>query len=421
MNEDYLQFLFASRSLSNEFITTDNRALTIVDFGIQNHNSGPDFLDARIKLEDVTWAGNIEFHVKASDWFLHKHQNDDNYKNVIAHFVYEADASVYSGSYDLPTVELKSIISKDEYDRYSQFIKRKSWTACDKQISSLPESLIKQTLESALENRLARKSNLILSRLDTFKGDRLRLFYYLLAVYFGGKVNQTAFVQLFSKIGSAHIKRLKARPFEMEALLLGLSGLIPKESNDTYIRDLQIEFKHLQNLFSLDSLEPVQWKYSRMRPPSFPPLRIAQFASLLSHEIDLDQLLNTDDPTQIRRLLMHAPSDYWRTHYRFESICKSKSSRISRAFADRLIINAIVPYIYAIGVAENDNKIKKRSIPLLDKIASEKNTIISKWDKAGIKTNTAARSQALIELKNQHCDKMKCLSCSIGKSLLTTA
>ncbi len=418
MNEDYLQHLFASKSLSNEFTTTDNRSLTIIDFGIHNHNSGPDFLEARIKLDDVIWAGNIEFHVKASDWFLHKHQFDDNYKNVIAHFVYEADAPVQSGSFDLPTIELKSIISKEEFERYSQFTRRKSWTACDQQIAHVPQELINETLKSALENRLKRKSSLILSQLHTFNGDKRRLFYHTLAVYFGGKVNQAAFVRLFSKMTLAQLARLNGRPLQMEALFLGLSGLIPKQSQDPYVLDLQKEFKHLQQLFSLNKMESVEWRYSRMRPPSFPPIRIAQFASVLSQELDLDQLFNCDDPATLRKFFNTAPSRFWDTHYRFEASCRTKSSKISTSLADRLLINAVIPFVYAIGLTENNNSTKRRALTLLDRLESEKNSIISNWVGYGLAVKTAADSQALIELKNERCDKKKCLSCPIGNFLL---
>lgn len=407
MQEALLHYLFDKKILGNEFLTTDGKSLFVENFGTLNQNAGPDFLNAKITINETTWAGHIEFHVKSSDWNKHQHQHDPAYNNVIAHFVYEHDLEIKSGEYILPTVELKKLVHPSFQNRYEQFISSRQKIPCQEQLSLIDPEIISNQLELALYQRLQRKSTEILELINETKGDYKKVERLIHAKIFGGKVNAEPFKMLADSLSMNWFAKLDYDIIRTDALIFGMAGYLPLKNTDIYCQKLNQEWRHIQQLFKPPILKKEVWKYSKMRPNSFPPIRLAQFAAFIRTK-------NANDPNHSLQL-----NPFWETHYRFENECKSKGTQLSETFKNLLQINVVVPLLFSKGVHQNDNDLISHAIKLLKSIDSEKNRHITFWQNLGITPTSAYESQALIEQRNAFCNEKKCLFCKIGNQLLT--
>jgi hypothetical protein len=419
MREDYLHYLFASKSLGNSFTTTTGLTLKVQDFGSLNPNSGPDFLNAQIQLGDNLWAGSIEFHVKSSDWFLHGHQSDKCYNNVIAHFVYEHDKEVEISGVKIPTVELKNKIDLKHFNKYYSVANSNSAIPCAANIREVDPFVIFQQKQRVLFSRLIRKSDIILTDLDHLNGDIEKTFFLALARCFGGKVNGLAFEQLVAKT-DLHVLQ-KGRDYEstIPAILFGISGLLPKRHKDSYVQDLISEFEFQKHRLNLQPMSGIEFRYSKMFPSGFPTIRLAQFSELVRNGLPISALTSGELSFQeIRKWFVIELADFWQTHYRFENSTSKKATTLSQGFIELIFINAIIPFLFAMGIKTDDDKLKESCFDHLQQIKAETNGIITLWNNIGVEVTTAFDSQALIEQKNEFCSKKKCLFCTVGIQLL---
>lgn len=421
MKEEYLHFAFKNKLLGNTFFTTSNQLLNVIDFGEHNANAGPDFLDAKINFDGQTWVGAIEFHVHSSDWFRHNHQNDPAYGNVIAHFVFNFDMELINNGAVIPSVELKSKIDPVHYQKYHKLLTTSSEILCQNSIKDIQaDTLEKQKLES-LKQRLWFKSIRILQDLETYQGDRNDAYYLTLARTFGGKVNQLPFEQLMAKVKSKWLAKLNYDPFRIESLFLGMAGLLPStETDDPYLNKLVKEYDYLKNLFGITQPEPFGWKYSRMRPANFPDIRIAQLVQFLIKFPTCDVFFQPDWTLKsFYKTNQNGLNEFWNNHYRLSTkTTKKTSSKISREMFDLILINAVIPFHYAIGLLEGNEAIKMKCLTLLKSLKPEKNSKMLQWQSTGISLNSAFDSQAFLALTKQSCIQKKCLTCAIGKEIL---
>jgi len=419
MKEEYLHYIFKTKQLGKDFLTTDGEVLEVTNFGYHNHSSGPDFLECQLKLKKQSWAGQIEFHVKSSDWFKHNHQTDSNYNNVIAHFVYEHDVDIESGLYKLPTVELKNRISQVHYNKYRNYITSKNWIACQNEINDIDRFVIYQQKEKALFNRLTRKCGHIVEQIEYHNGDQQKVFYALLFKGFGSKLNQKAFEVLASKFDNRLVLKLNQDIFKVQAYLFGLAGFLTDESieNDNYFEELKVEFQYQKQLYSLDEMNLKEWKFSAVRPHNYPTVRIAQLVHVLIKSSSFNQLKNSVD---IIKSLSIELDEYWKKHYMFGRIGKKSNPNLTASFIDLILINVYVPFYFSVGIYEGNDELKNLALSWLENISAEKNGIISKWKGHNIEVKSAFDSQALIELKNEYCAKNQCLNCKIGQKVLRT-
>lgn len=417
MREEFLHYLFRTKQLGNEFMTTNGHELVIVDFGRYNTANGPDFLETKIKWMDKIWAGPIEFHVKSSDWFLHQHQTDDNYKNVVAHFVYEHNQEVMSGKHLLPTVELKELIPEKSYHTYQQFLASKNTIACQFELNEIDDFIWFQQKEKALIHRLQRKSNDLLKLINDTHGDIEKTWQIILFKAFGTKLNQSAFEDLAKKFPTHFVSKVNGNQHKIEALLFGLAGFLSAKIEDEYPNDLQKEFNYLQTLHQFQPMALTQWKFSPLRPPNFPTVKLAQLSAVLTSYIDSAFILHSSLKEIIIRLKKE-PSIYWINHYHIDKPSKRKQNGLSDSFIDLLLINAILPFRFAMGLYKDNETEKRKVLDDLNEIKSEKNSIIQQWKQFGVKSENAFDSQALIEQKNEFCNKKQCLSCKIGQRIL---
>lgn len=420
MTEDFLYYLWLYYLSGKEMVTTEGKSLRIKRSGTRNQDSGPDFFDCRIKIGDTLWAGNVEIHLKSSDWFRHGHQNDESYNSIILHVVYENDKIIYRESGEpVACLELKGKFNEHLYDRYQGFLLSSNWIPCGIDISGVGNFMLLNVLDRLAVERLEQKAEAIHAKLEEAHGDFREVFYRSLMQSFGLKANAEAFEQLAVSLPLSVLSKHKQDLFQLEALLFGQSGLLNTNFKEDYANRLRDEYNFLASKYKLTPMKPFVWKFMRMRPPNFPTLRLAQFASLIFHSSGLiDKILTAKTLKRVIELLQCEPSAYWQNHYRFGKSNHQKTKKMGLSFVHLILINSIIPYAFVYGRFKNDSDSEEKALQWLEQIPAEKNTITRHFTDLGVKATSALHSQALIQLKKNYCDWQRCLHCAIGHQIL---
>lgn len=419
--EDLLQFIWASRLFDHHALrTTDGRDVEVLKPGRIQHNSGPDLLDAQVRIDGQHWAGTVEVHLRSSDWNAHGHQFDPAYENVVLHVVYEHDTEVRTlqGTV-LPTLELLPRVSSESIALHHGLMRGQGFVPCASKLERVDKVRLSPWLERVLVERLERKTLEVEKLHHVLAGDAAETLYHMLARAFGLKVNAEPFGMLAHTLPLRTVQKYRDDALRTEALLFGQAGLLCLDFVDEYPRALQQEHALLASLHGLRSAPLAAWKFGRMRPVNFPTIRIAQLAQVLMRcEGGLSELLHAERVGDIHRSLEVSASDYWTTHHQFDIASGPRPKRLGRTGVDHIIINAIVPVLFALGRIRGDQALADRAMDLLDQLPPETNNVLDGWARLGIKADTAARGQALLELKNTYCSARRCLSCGIGNHLL---
>ena len=420
MTENFLQFIWKHRlfSKANRYSTKGDK-IEILNVGKQNYDAGPDFFDARIKVNDVLWAGNVEIHIKSSYWYKHGHDSDSAYDNVILHVVFEDDLEVITNNKrSIPCLKLD--FHQDLLDNYNSLMASQKWIPCFDEIRNMEKFFIRNWMDRMLLERLERKSKEVYKILEQNKFSWEETFYQLLARYFGMKVNADPFQQLARSIPLKFLARQKNSLLQLEALLFGQAGLLCNDDcNDEYYQNLVSEYQFLSDKFKLTAMPGSRWKWLRLRPANFPTIRIAQFASLVYKSTSLfSKIKDATGYDDMYKLLECKASDYWINHYQFGVIAKSKQKQMGRTGIDGIIINTVVPILFLYGESIGSQETKNKACELLEKIYPERNSIINKWKECGVEIKSAYQSQALLQLKSNYCDKFKCLQCEFGNRII---
>lgn len=424
MNEEFLHYVWKFQLFNQQQLTANKgESLDIIKSGSHNTDAGPDFFNARIRLNTTEWAGNIEIHVNASDWKKHNHQHDKAYSNVILHVVYEADEIIYRNTGEpIPTLELKERISQKIYNHYLQFKGSKDWIPCQKQIEKVPVLVVNSTLDRLLLERLERKASTITDSLKLNNNNWEETFYRHLARNFGFKTNAEPFELLAKFLPLSYLGKHKNNLLQIEALLFGQAGLLEQHFNDKYLQTLQNEYVFLKHKFNLTPVAAHLWKFLRLRPANFPTIRIAQFAGLVFNATHLfSKILETEKLEHLKKLINTDVSDYWQSHYTFDKLSLAKSKQIGEEALNNILINTVVPFLFVYGKSKNEEKYIDRAIQFLEQIQGENNAIIKNFKTLKLPVKTAHSTQALLQLKNEYCTNKKCLHCSIGNYLLKNA
>lgn len=398
--------------------TTDGRRVEVIDSGVHNSDSGPDFLNAKIRIGGVVWVGNVEIHILASDWYRHHHDTDSAYDNIILHVCRRSDKqAVNSKGQVLAQCELQYSLDEQQLERL--LIDRLS--LCSDRLA-IDQSLFSEDWRHKLiADRMQRKAEAIGRLLQRTHGNWEEAFYQTLAHNFGFHTNGLPFELLAQSLPLSFLLKHRDNLFQMEAMLFGQSGLLnEKTATDEYSLALLREYSFLKAKFSLTPLEGSMWRMARMRPASFPHLRIAQAAALLHRaEFLFSQIIEETDLQKLRNMLRVTPSEYWRTHYRFGLESPAYASKLGESAADLLIINTVVPYKYAYSKSVNSQYGQSEAFVLLDSIPAEKNNIISRWRMLGFNIKSATDSQTFIHLYQNYCLQNRCFSCDIGWQIFT--
>jgi hypothetical protein len=421
IKEDLLHYLWKTKKFNlKSLYTEEGDPLEILNFGFHNKDSGPDFLNAQLKISKTHWVGNVEMHVYASDWKKHKHDMDPAYNNVILHVVFENDFSIKrkDGSI-IPTLVLKKRIPPGLSKSYLKLLHTQEWIPCQNQIHSVDESLKILWYESLSIERLRNMTHYFKTQLASNKNDWEQTFYQLLSRSFGLKVNSLAFERLAHSIPLKRIKKVKDNPLHIEALLFGQAGFLDFNPKDQYPKSLKREYKFMVKKWGLKPIPKNLWKFMRMRPVNFPTIRIAQLASLLYKKPCLfSSILDLRDINQLRLFFVSDIAPYWDNHFLFDKSSSFHMKRIGETMIDLIIINLISPFIFLYGQETGNEILKERALKYLEELKPEKNKIVRGWSKINIKAISAKHSQALLQLKSEYCNHKRCLDCRIGHSIL---
>ena len=421
MTEEFLHYIWKYKRFNPTQLETQyGESIQVLKPGDHNSDSGPDFFNAKLKIGKTLWAGNVEIHIRSSDWNRHNHQSDPAYDNVILHVVHENDVKIVrKNGEEIQTLELRGRFDDNSFKKYLQFKGSKSWIPCATQVKSVESFRLNAWLDRLLVERLERKAIAISTELEKNKNNWEETFYQQLARSFGFKVNSEPLELLAKSMPVSIVARHKNSLFQLEALLYGQAGMLEKQFADTYPQYLQNEYIFLQKKYTLKSIDSHLWKFLRLRPSNFPTIRISQFAALIHNSAHLfSQILEVKSPEDIRKLLNVGASEYWLTHYSFDKKSPRKSKVLGIEGVNSTIINTIVPFLFIYGKSNAEEKYVEASLNLLEKIEAEQNSIIANWKRAGIRATTAYQSQALLQLKNEYCSAKRCLECSLGAKLL---
>lgn len=421
MQEDFLHYIWQHKKMSVAHLkTTQHEALEIVSVGQHNTNSGLDFFNAQLKIADQLWAGNVEVHVKSSDWFVHNHETDQAYDNVILHVVWEHDTEIFRKNNSIvPTLELKEVVDKTVLLNYSKLLSAKDkWINCEADFAEVAPFVLESWLERLYIERLERKSETIEKLLQDSKNNWEAVLFKMLAKNFGLKVNGEAFFSMANAVDFQIIRKLQNNQTTLEALFFGLTGLLDQDIQEPYFLVLQKEYRYLKRKYNLHDTEVVPIQFFRLRPQNFPTIRLSQLATLYHlHSSLFSQIMEISSLKTIYKLFQVSTSVFWETHYSFGKVSKPSNKKITKAFVDLLIINTIIPLKFAYA-GHQGKDVNDFLLELIQQIPSEKNSIVSAFNKIKKVSHTAMQSQALIQLKTTYCDKNQCLKCAVGNALI---
>ncbi len=403
--------------------TTCGKTVEVLDVGLHNHDAGPDFFNAKVKIDGQVWAGNVEVHLKSSDWYRHHHDNDRTYHNVILHVVNQDDCKVTNAQgEELPTVVLP--IPRLIEENFHELMAEELYPPCYRVIRSIPEETTRAWLHTLTLQRLEEKAQRILQWLHRSTGDWQLACFATLARNFGFGINSEAMEIWAASIPLIAAGKHRDNLLQIEALFFGQAGLldeemVSEEQRDDYYKALTREYAFLANKFSLRPINPKLWRFLRLRPHNFPHMRLAQLARLFHEDaIDFTKIIETEDLSALRKNFTRGVSPYWETHFSFGHETARDTKMLSAASTNLLMVNTAAPLLYVVGKNRNDDALKNRALSILQSLPAEENKIVRSWKAAGLTAQHAADSQAFIQLKSKFCDHRDCLRCRFGKLYL---
>jgi hypothetical protein len=420
MKEDFLHYLWKFKKFDSTNLHAFNgESISIIDCGQYLKFSGPDFFNARIEIGGQKWAGNVEIHLKSSDWYLHHHEIDAAYESVILHVVWEHDTEIFrKNNTEIPVLELRHYVSADTIANYQALSAPKSWIFCERQLKDIDSFVLDSWLERLFFERLESKSGPIIHLLSAFENDWEAVLFCILAKNFGLNTNGDAFLKIARSIPFIAIRKEAGEPENLEALLMGFAGLLEAEKEDVYYKRLKTVYDFLVHKYRLEKAPVASVEFFQHRPDNFPTIRLAQLAQLYHMESNLfSKIVSAATIAELHAIFKVDVSEYWRSHYQFDKLSPEKRKPLSTSFINLLLVNSVIPirFAYAKSVGKD---VSEDLIALTVELESEKNAVIDKFASFGIKSKSAFDSQSLLQLKNDYCAKGRCLDCAIGMELL---
>ncbi len=424
MTEDFLYFLWQYQQFdSTNLKTTMGEELQVVSVGFRNTNAGPDFSNARILIGGMAWAGNVEMHLKTSDWHAHNHDKDLAYQSVVLHVVWEADTNIHRPDGTLlPTLSLKNLADEGLLKNYQQLLQNSATILCANQLEGINKIYIFSMLDRALTHRLEHKAAFVHELLKRHQNDWEETAYQLLAYNFGFKINADPMLRLAQQLPLKVLQKHRNGLAQIEAVMLGQAGFLDKvEQIDGYVEAARREHHFFVSKYDLKNkkMNAHEWKFLRLRPANFPTVRIAQLAALIQkHESLFSLFINVEKVDDFQKLLKVEQSGYWQNHYVLAKSTESKVPNLGKSSIENVLINTVVPLLVAYSQHRSNRDYLDKAIQVLEQLPAEHNHITGEWENLGLKIKTAFDSQATIELYNNFCTNKKCLSCNIGTTLV---
>lgn len=422
MDEYFLQFLWKFQKFQTLPLTlTNGQGLTVFHPGHQNHHSGPDFQESKIKIDDMIWSGSVEVHFRSSDWARHGHGEDKAYQNVILHVVWQHDQEVIENGEPLPTLVLKDFVDLHLEQAYRNYINQPTPILCNRSLPNIGSIQISSMIDRSVAARLQEKSKAVQAVLETTGGDWEETSYRILARNFGFKVNSEPFETLARSLPYKILRKHTGQEQSVYALIFGMAGLL-ETSDDAYQQSLIREFEYLRQKYQLTPvLMKHHWRFAKMRPANFPTVRLAQLAALLHQNPQLfSRIISVNDLSAAIQLVQLPPASYWQKHFDFGKP-SNHLIKIGKTSVINVIINSVVPVLTAYSKYLDDVSLLEKAYTLLESMPAEDNHILQIWKKNNIIPENAAESQALLYQYHAYCTKKKCLRCNIGLSILNSA
>ena len=427
--EQLLHYVFKHKMFPlRELQTIDGKSVEVIDPGLHNRNAGPDFFNAKVRIGNTMWVGNVEIHDKSSDWYLHGHDKDSNYDNVVLHVAGEIDTDVKTsrGEY-LPQMQLD--VPQQVKEHYDELLSTDSYPPCYKVIPSLTTLMVHAWMAALQTERLEQKTEAIRHRAELCGGSWEDAYFMTLARNYGFGINGEVFEQWARNIPLQAIAHHRDDLFQIEAIFMGQAGLLELEAvpdyyqqtalNEGYFAKLRNEYLYLAHKFSMKPMDYKFWRFLRLRPQNFPHIRISQLANLYyQRKAGLSQLMECETIEQLKTILSSHVTPYWETHYTFGSTSNKNEKHLSYGSINLLMINTAIPMLFAIGRHRGKEVLCDRAFDFLEQLKAENNHIIRMWQQVGLEVKTAGDSQALIQLKKEYCDKKDCLRCRFGYEYL---
>lgn len=401
--------------------TTSGQPVEVIDPGLPNTNAGPDFFNAKLKIDGTLWVGNVEIHTQASDWLSHGHDRDRAYDTVILHVVEESNCDVHRTNGELvPQMVLPC--PEAVRRRYDELRQTEIYPPCYSILGSLPKLTVHSWMSALQVERFEQKARAISQRLERCNNHWEDVFFITLARNFGFGLNGDAFEAWANRLPFRAVDKHRDNLLQVEAFFLGQAGLLQENlpDADEYYLKLQKEFSYLQHKFELPAPMPAgQWRFLHLRPGNFPHVRLAQLANLYHKEQSLfSQVMEAETPEAVKKILTARTSEYWEERFNFKKSSPRQEKRTGDGALNLIIINTVVPFLYAYGLHKADETLCDRATRFLESLKAENNHITRLWDGAGLPVYTAADSQALIQLQKEYCNKKDCLRCRFGYEYL---
>ncbi|NSL88129.1 DUF2851 family protein [Chitinophaga sp. Mgbs1] len=418
LSEELFQHIWKCRLFSQDNLkTTAGGRVQVLYPGMHNHHGGPDFTAARIKIDNTLWVGQVELHLRSSDWYRHGHQHNAQYSRIILHVVFTDDMPDRPPG-QAPCLELQSSVSKVLLQRYALLRHAAGFVPCAFHARHVPQLTWLSWKERLLAERWERRMADMQAWLTCNHFNWEEVCYWALAQSYGMPVNAMPFLRLAQSLPFPLLQRYRHLPLHMEALLFGQAGMLEEHVTDVYALQLQEEYRFLRHKHQLTPMSAHHWNWLRMRPSAFPTLRIAVFAALLRQSTHLfSRILEAKDLAALEHLFFIQPSPYWKQHYRFGQPAATVRMPGKQA-VQAVLINTVLPLIYLYGRQKNARYYQQLALHLLQQLPPEHNHITRQWAQIGITGDNALESQALLQLKQQYCDEKKCLQCAVGIGIL---
>ena len=423
MREDVLHHIWKFRS-SNflNCLTTQSKNLSIISVGQHNTTqSGPDFFNAKLEIEGQLWAGNVEIHIQSSHWYAHKHEQDAAYDNVILHVVWSHDAEVFrkDGSV-IPTLELEPLVSKEFITKTQDLLRKDTskWIPCEKEFPSFDDFTMRRWLERLYLERLEDKAILVHKLLNESQNDWEAVLFQLLLKNFGLNVNGEYFLDVAVNIPFNVIRKVKSSKLALEALLFGQANLIEADTENAYAKSLYKEYSYLAHKFKLKRSSSAKPQFFRLRPPNFPTIRLSQIVSLYhKHDNLIAEILKAEDFNDYKKIFEVSVTEYWKTHHSFDTSHSLRQKGLSKKFIDLVIINTVAPLLFVYN--QKLGKSVEHVLNLMSFLPPENNTIVKTFNEMRKNVGSNAMdTQALLQLKQNYCDKLQCLNCELGLKIV---
>ncbi|MDP4208734.1 MAG: DUF2851 family protein [Bacteroidota bacterium] len=419
MTEDFLSFLWQYKLYNPNELFADGEKIEVLHPGERNVDAGPDFFNTKIKIGETVWAGNAEIHRKATDWNLHGHDKNPAFDNVILHVTAQNDGSVYtSKGRKLQTIELA--FDSAYWHNYNSLLVQPLWIPCAGQIAVIDPFIISSWLSKLGIERLESRTTSILNQLEKTNNDWEEIFFRQIARSFGFHVNSLPFEALANVTPYIIVKKCSHDITQIEALLFGQAGFLHDDySDDEYYRKLKSEYNFLRAKYDLTPIDTHLWKFLRLRPGNFPTIRLAQFAAFLHRNPSFfSSIIDAAESETLIEMLTANISDYWKVHYTFGDESQLKSKSLGRNSACTILINTVIPFYFVYAKKLGLPQFQDRAMQLLESLDAETNSVITGWAELGVNASNAFDSQALLQLKNEYCEKKRCLECAIGSKLI---